>query len=104
MVTPAVRREAVAHLMQDHEESQRRARDVVGATRSVVRYVQRRVDDAILACCRFHGHRVKVTLIVITPCPREYLVILLGAVHCTSRNMLSLTAHAAHTAVSNILI
>ena len=69
-----------------------------------MRYVQRRVGDAMLACCRFHGHRVKVTSIVITPYPRGYLVILLGAIHCTSRNMLSLTAHIAHTAVSNILI
>jgi putative transposase len=48
MVTPAVRREAVVHLIQDYEVSQRRACEVLGAARSVVRYVQRRGDDLVL--------------------------------------------------------
>ena len=48
MVTPAVRREAVAHLTQDYEVSQRRACDVLGAARSVVRYVRQRADDITL--------------------------------------------------------
>ena len=48
MVTPAVRREAVADLTQDYEVSQRRACKVLGAARSVVRYHQRRADDAVL--------------------------------------------------------
>ena len=48
MVTPSVKREAVAHLVEQHEVSQRRACEVVGAARSVVRYVQRRADDMAL--------------------------------------------------------
>lgn len=48
MVTPAVRREAVAHLTQSYEVSQRRACEVTGAARSVVRYRHRRADDAAL--------------------------------------------------------
>ena len=45
MVTPAVRREAVAHLRSVHEVSQRRACSVVGADRSSVRYRSVRPDD-----------------------------------------------------------
>ena len=48
MVTPAVRREAVAHLVLHHEVSQRRACKVLEAARSVVRYHRRRADDAVL--------------------------------------------------------
>jgi putative transposase len=48
MVTLAVRREAVAHLTQSYEVSQRRACEVTGAARSVVRYRHRRADDAAL--------------------------------------------------------
>ncbi len=48
MVTPAVRREAVFHLIQDYEVSQRRACEVLGAARSVVRYVRQRADDITL--------------------------------------------------------
>ena len=48
MVTPAVRREAVVHLIQDYEVSQRRACEVLGAARSVVRYVRQRADDITL--------------------------------------------------------
>ena len=46
MVTPAARREAVAHLVADHEVSERRACRVVGAERSSCRYRRRRGDDA----------------------------------------------------------
>jgi len=48
MVTPAVEREAVAHLMQDHEVSQRRACQVVGCCRMTARYTSVRPDDAVL--------------------------------------------------------
>jgi putative transposase len=45
MVTPAARREAVAHLEQGYEMSQRRACSLIGADRSSVRYRHRRPDD-----------------------------------------------------------
>ena len=46
MVTPAARREAVAHLVADHEVSERRACRVLGAERSSCRYRRHRGDDA----------------------------------------------------------
>jgi putative transposase len=45
MVTPAARREAVAHLCEAHEVSQRRACRAIGAERTSVRYRHRRGDD-----------------------------------------------------------
>lgn len=45
MVTPAVRREAVAHLRDAHEMSERRACRVIGCDRMTVRYRSRRPDD-----------------------------------------------------------
>ena len=48
MVTPAARREAVAHLRSVHEVSQRRACSVVGADRSAVRYRSVRPDDGAI--------------------------------------------------------
>lgn len=45
MVTPAVRREAVAQLKDAHEMSERRACRVVGCDRMTVRYSSRRPDD-----------------------------------------------------------
>jgi putative transposase len=48
VVTPAARREAVAHLVKSHEMSQRRACFITGADRSTVRYHSRRPDDAEL--------------------------------------------------------
>ena len=48
MVTPAVRREAVAHLVQEHEVSQRRACRVIAGARSSVRYQRTRPDDMAL--------------------------------------------------------
>jgi putative transposase len=45
MVTPAVRREAAAHLKQAFEVSQRRACSAIGVDRSSVRYRSRRPDD-----------------------------------------------------------
>lgn len=48
MVTPVVRRQAVAHLCQSYEVSQRRACHVVGADRTSVRYRSIRPDDAAL--------------------------------------------------------
>jgi putative transposase len=46
VVTPAARREAVAHLKGAHEVSERRACAVLGADRSSVRYRSRRSDDS----------------------------------------------------------
>lgn len=46
MVTPAVRREAVAILVEAHEMSERRACSVIGVDRTSVRYHSRRPDDA----------------------------------------------------------
>jgi putative transposase len=48
MVTPAVKRQAVAHLCASYEVSQRRACNVIGADRTSVRYRSRRPDDATL--------------------------------------------------------
>ena len=48
MVTPAARREAVTHLVQEHEVSQRRACGVIAGARSSVRYRHLRADDAAL--------------------------------------------------------
>jgi HTH-like domain len=45
MVTPAVRREAVAHLQVAYEVSERRACSAVGTDRTSVRYRSRRPDD-----------------------------------------------------------
>jgi putative transposase len=45
MVTPAVKREAVAHLKCAHEMSERRACTVIGAVRMTVRYRSRRPND-----------------------------------------------------------
>ncbi len=45
MVTPAVKREAVAHLRTTHEMSERRACQVIGCARMTVRYRSRRPDD-----------------------------------------------------------
>lgn len=46
MVTPAVKRDAVAHLVETHEMSERRACRLIGVDRTVVRYRSRRPDDA----------------------------------------------------------
>ena len=46
MVTPAARREAVAHLREHHAVSERRACRVLGADRTAVRYRSVRPDDA----------------------------------------------------------
>lgn len=48
MVTPAVKREAVAHLKGAHEMSERRACRVICCDRMTVRYRPRRPDDARL--------------------------------------------------------
>ena len=48
MVTPAAKRQAVAHLCNEHEVSQRRACSVLGVDRSSVRYQSVRADDAAL--------------------------------------------------------
>jgi putative transposase len=48
MVTPAAKREAVAHLQALLDVSERRACRVVGADRTVVRYSPRRGDDSAL--------------------------------------------------------
>jgi len=48
MVTPAAKRQAVAHLCSNFEVSQRRACEVIGADRSSVRYLSLRPDDAVI--------------------------------------------------------
>lgn len=48
MVTPAAVREAVAHVLREHDVSERRACSIVGADRSTIRYRSRRNDDALL--------------------------------------------------------
>ncbi|MEM9592064.1 MAG: IS3 family transposase [Pseudomonadota bacterium] len=48
LVTPAAKRQAVAHLCREHEVSQRRACSVLGVDRSSVRYRSVRPDDAEL--------------------------------------------------------
>ena len=48
MVTPEAKREAVAHLCEAHEVSQRRACQALGVDRSTVRYNSVRPDDADL--------------------------------------------------------
>jgi putative transposase len=48
MVTPAAKREAVAHLRAAHEMSERRACGVISCDRTMVRYRSRRPDDAHL--------------------------------------------------------
>jgi putative transposase len=48
MVTPAVKREAVAHLKTGQEMSERRACKLIGCDRMTARYRSRRPDDPIL--------------------------------------------------------
>lgn len=48
MVTPVVKRQAVAHLCQIFEVSQRRACNVIGADRTSMRYRSLRPSDAEL--------------------------------------------------------
>jgi putative transposase len=48
MVAPAAQREAVAHLQQVYEMSERRACRVIGCCRMTIRYASRRSDDANL--------------------------------------------------------
>lgn len=48
MVTPVAKRQAVAHLCQSYEVSQRRACQVIAADRTSMRYRSVRPDDAIL--------------------------------------------------------
>ncbi len=45
-VTPAAKREAVAHLCDGHGASQRRACRAIGSDRTSIRYRSRRLDDA----------------------------------------------------------
>jgi putative transposase len=46
MVTPDARRNAVAHVCEDHDVSQRRACAILGVDRSSVRYCSVRPSDA----------------------------------------------------------
>jgi transposase InsO family protein len=48
VVAPAAKRQAVAHLVQAHGVSERRACSLVGADRTMIRYRHRRPDDADL--------------------------------------------------------
>ena len=44
-MTPVAKREAVAHLVDQHQVSQRRACEVLEVDRSTVRYQSKRIDD-----------------------------------------------------------
>ena len=48
MVTPAAKREAVAHAVQTHAMSERRACQAIGADRTTIRYRSRRPDDGAM--------------------------------------------------------
>src|SRR5215510_3777744 len=48
VVTPAAKRKAVAHLMDAHGMSERRACKAIGCCRMTIRYQTTRVDDAAL--------------------------------------------------------
>lgn len=48
MVTPAGKREAVAHLKDAHEMSERRACQIIDCDRMTVRYRSRRPNDPLL--------------------------------------------------------
>lgn len=52
MVTPAAKRQAVTHLVSEHEVSERRACAILQADRSMVRYRSRRACDA--------AHRLRI--------------------------------------------
>ena len=60
MVTPAARREAVAHLRRSYEMSERRACAITAVDRSMVRYCSKRPDDGELR--RFGYQRLHVLL------------------------------------------
>jgi putative transposase len=71
MVTPAARREAVAHLRTCFEVSERRACGVLGVDRTSVRYRSYRPDDAAVRMrlrelaairCRFGYRRLLVLM------------------------------------------
>lgn len=48
MVTPVAKRQAVAHLKASHEMSERRACQIAGADRKMVRYQPQRAPDTAL--------------------------------------------------------
>lgn len=48
MVTPAAKRKAVAHLMERHEMSERRACKAIGCCRMTIRYQSTRSEDGVL--------------------------------------------------------
>jgi hypothetical protein len=56
MVTPAVKREAVAHLKTEHEMSERRACRVIGCQRMTVRYRARMIRPCANGCGRWHDN------------------------------------------------
>jgi putative transposase len=64
-LTPGAKRQAVAHLQEVFEVSQRRACEALGVDRTTVRYVSRRPDDAeartrireLAGQCRRFGYR-----------------------------------------------
>lgn len=47
MLTPGARRDAVAHICEEHDVSQRRARAILAVDRSSVRYRGVRPDDVL---------------------------------------------------------
>ncbi len=59
MVTPAVRRDAVAHLAEAYEMSERRACSAIGVDGSSVRYRSGRLDDASFFALQLSEELVK---------------------------------------------
>jgi putative transposase len=73
MVTPAAGREAVAHLDETFEVSERRACSVLGVERTSVRYRSRRASDPSCApaCARWPAFDVAVAIAVCTSSSRR---------------------------------
>ena len=61
MVTPAAKRQAVAHLVANHEMSERRACRVIGCCRMTMRYEVVRQDDLL--------HRIPLELVAVVARP-----------------------------------
>src|SRR5215468_8687409 len=71
MVTPAARREAVAHLRLAFEASERRACSTLGADRTSIRYRSMRPDDAAVRAPARTGRHSPTVRRSATACPAQ---------------------------------